>query len=218
MLKVADQHLQRLPLFPLPSAFLFPRTLLPLHVFEPRYREMIAWCIGRRWPIAVARIEPGFERYAAGSPPLVPVAGIGEIVHHQKLEGGRYNIVVRGLARVSLTGEHPPTGPWRVARAELLPDVWPDDRPALDELVRTAHACLLRLRPHWTAIADSLGRSVHTSDPAHLADVLASTLFEDDSERQGLLECTDVALRLWTAVERLSLLVADTAPRDEPVQ
>ena len=217
MTAVPQKHLERLPLFPLPSAFLFPRTFLPLHVFEPRYRAMVTWCLSRRWPIGIVCIRPGFERHASGNPPLMTVGTLGEIARHEKLDNGRYNLMLRGVSRVQLLAEQPSEGAWRVSQVKLLSDRWPEDRRGLEDLVQTAHACLLRLRPHFTAISESLGRSVHTRDAAHLADILSSVAFDDDSERQSLLECTDVEVRLRTAVDRLALLVADTAPRDEPV-
>ncbi len=58
-LLVTDKHLKELPLFPLPGTVFFPNTLLPLHVFEPRYRQLTKFCIDNSWPMAVVLIEPG---------------------------------------------------------------------------------------------------------------------------------------------------------------
>lgn len=78
-LLVTDQHLKDLPLFPLPQTVFFPNTLLPLHVFEPRYRAMTHFCIRHSWPMAVVLIEPGHENAQPGDPPVARAAEIAEI-------------------------------------------------------------------------------------------------------------------------------------------
>jgi Lon protease-like protein len=86
------------PMFPLPAVFLFPGQILPLHIFEPRYLQMVADCLG----IVMATLRedaPPDPRYG---PQVQPVGGIGEIGQHRKLEGGRYLIILLGLSRVAI--------------------------------------------------------------------------------------------------------------------
>lgn len=90
------------PLFPLPDVWLFPRTLMPLHVFEPRYRQMIEDCLDGPGRIVLGTVLPGHEDELAGAPPIHPIAGIGEIVHHRRLPDGRFDIHLFGLGRVSV--------------------------------------------------------------------------------------------------------------------
>jgi Lon protease-like protein len=97
-LRSAD--LDALPLFPLPQIVLFPGTALPLHVFEPRYRSLIEYCLESGSSLALPQIEPGHEAEQLGAPPLVRVAGVGAIVHHERLPDGRLGLVLRGLGRV----------------------------------------------------------------------------------------------------------------------
>ena len=90
------------PLFPLPNVFLFPNTLMPLHIFEPRYRRMIEDSLDGPGRIVMAAVLEGHEEELAGSPPVHPVAGLGEIARHERLPDGRFLIVLAGLARVSI--------------------------------------------------------------------------------------------------------------------
>lgn len=212
------KHLSRLPLFPLPNAFLLPRTLMPLHVFEPRYRELAAWCIGRRWPLAIARIRPGHERYHLEAPPVEPIVGVGHIVHHERLRDGRYNVVVRGVARAHILEELPPEAPFRVARAELVADRWPDDPRELEADVLTTQACLASVRVQWSLAGEALAQAVRTRDAAHVADVVGATILTEPSDRSALLACADVKERIGRVVARLARMVAETASGEGGVQ
>src|SRR3954468_333548 len=88
-----------LPIFPLPQTVLFPGALLPLHVFEPRYRSMVKDCLSTHKAMAVALIAGIGDRDTHGHPRIEPVAGIGVIVDHVELPDGRYNILLSGRAR-----------------------------------------------------------------------------------------------------------------------
>ncbi|MGH7405380.1 MAG: LON peptidase substrate-binding domain-containing protein, partial [Candidatus Methylomirabilales bacterium] len=80
-----------IPIFPLPNVVFFPHTLLPLHIFEPRYRQMLADCLtGERW-LAVVLLRPGWEAEYYGRPAVYAVAGAGEIVASERLPDGRSN-------------------------------------------------------------------------------------------------------------------------------
>ncbi|MEY4674298.1 MAG: hypothetical protein RL148_2082 [Planctomycetota bacterium] len=90
------------PMFPLQEVLLFPGQILPLHIFEPRYRQMVEDSLDGPGRIVMATIRPGMVA-AAGSPPAVlPVAGIGEIVRHEKLPDGRFLVWLLGLQRVRI--------------------------------------------------------------------------------------------------------------------
>jgi hypothetical protein len=89
-----------LPLFPLPRVWLFPAVILPLHVFEERYRQMVEDVLDSQGRIVLGTIQDGRESESAGAPPIYPVAGLGEIGRHEHLPDGRYNILLVGLQRV----------------------------------------------------------------------------------------------------------------------
>jgi uncharacterized protein len=89
-------------MFPLPGVFLFPGQLLPLHVFEERYRQMIEDCLDGPGRIVLATIPRTDEEAGAEPPAVLPVAGLGEIVRHEKLEDGRFHVWLLGLMRVRI--------------------------------------------------------------------------------------------------------------------
>ncbi|HEY8075628.1 MAG TPA: LON peptidase substrate-binding domain-containing protein, partial [Labilithrix sp.] len=95
-----EDALDELPIFPLPHVVLFPHAVLPLHVFEPRYRTMLADCLKTHRAIAIAQILQGSED--DGKPRIARVSGGGIVVEHQELADGRSNIVVLGQARLRL--------------------------------------------------------------------------------------------------------------------
>lgn len=109
---------RKIPLFPLPGVVLLPGTILPLHIFEPRYRAMVADALDGDRTIGMAMMRPGWEE-SAHSPPIFPVGGAGRIVEAEQLTDGRYNIVLAGEFRYRVVEESPPA-PYRVARVEPL--------------------------------------------------------------------------------------------------
>ncbi len=105
-----------------PNATLFPLAKLPLHVFEPRYREMTRYVLDHQRVLAVARLKPGYEASYAARPPVYEICGVGRVVNDQALPDGRYNILLEGVARVRIIEEHPPEQSFRIVRAEALHD------------------------------------------------------------------------------------------------
>jgi len=110
-------------LFPLPNVVLFPHVIQPLHVFEPRYRQLTADALADDQLLAMALLRPGWEENYEGRPPLYSVACLGRITAHKQLADGRYIILLRGLSRIRLGEEIPSEKDYRLARAELLADV-----------------------------------------------------------------------------------------------
>jgi len=110
-------------LFPLPNVVLFPHVVQPLHVFEPRYRQLTADSLADDQLLAIALLRPGWEDDFEGRPLLYPMACLGRIVAHKRLADGRYIILLRGLSRIRLGEEIEHEKLYRTARAELLSDV-----------------------------------------------------------------------------------------------
>jgi uncharacterized protein len=106
------------PMFPLPGVFLFPGTLMPLHIFEPRYRRMIEDSLDGPGRIVMATVLEGHEDELPGAPPVHHVAGLGEIVRHERLPDGRFLILLAGVSRV-LIREVPSRAAYR--RVEAIP-------------------------------------------------------------------------------------------------
>jgi Lon protease-like protein len=90
------------PLFPLPGFFLYPGTVVPLHIFEPRYRQMIEDMLDGPGRLVMGSVMEGHESELAGSPPVFPMGGLGEIGRHERLPDGRFNILLVGISRVRM--------------------------------------------------------------------------------------------------------------------
>jgi Lon protease-like protein len=97
--------MKRVPVFPLPNVVFFPKTLLPLHIFEPRYRQMVTHCLALDQRMAVALLKPGWKEDYHAKPDFHAVATVGKIVEHEELPDGRFNLVLEGLERVQLEEE-----------------------------------------------------------------------------------------------------------------
>src|SRR5437867_1215916 len=94
-----------LPLFPLPNVVLFPNVFLPLHIFEPRYRTMVADALEGDRMIGMVLLKPGWEPQYEGRPPVYPIGCSGLMTHAESLPDGRYNIVLRGIERFRILEE-----------------------------------------------------------------------------------------------------------------
>src|SRR5437868_525427 len=94
-----------LPLFPLPNVVLFPGVFLPLHIFEQRYREMVADALESDRMIGMVLLRPGWERDYEGRPPIFPIGCSGVLTHNERLPDGRYNLVLRGIERFRIVEE-----------------------------------------------------------------------------------------------------------------
>ena len=208
----------RVPIFPLPEVVFFPETVLPLHVFEPRYRQMVADCLAADGWMAVVMLRAGWEKDYQGRPPVQTIAGVGEIIQAEMLADRRYNILLHGRSRIRILAEEPSEGRlYRVARAVRLEEEGPkaDDRTfgaRLQEL-RAAHARLLVALGQ--SHPDVVGRlTVAGATPGAAIDRIVSAVVPDAEVRQRLLEAVDVSDRLDLAVEALGELLTMVAGRE----
>jgi uncharacterized protein len=177
-----------IPLFPLPDVVLFPQVALPLHIFEPRYRKMVADAMAGNRVIGMTLLRPGWEADYAGRPALYERGCAGRIEHHEGLPDGRSNIVLRGITRFRIDEEHAGE-PYRLARVTPLPDV-PGEAGALEAARRDLMAAIGRA-------AD--GPQVLVIKPDVAPDVFVNALCQSlglsGVERQSLLECDGVLER-----------------------
>lgn len=134
-------------LFPLPNLVLFPQVIQGLHIFEPRYRKMTADALAGDHLIALVLLCPGWED-DDDRPEVERIACLARVIQHEHLPDGRYNLRVRGLARLHLVEEYLTDRPYRLARGEPVPDVIPADLKRLKVLRRElAEAVLPRFEP-----------------------------------------------------------------------
>jgi len=196
------------PIFPLPEITLFPRTLLPLHIFEARYRAMISDALARDRRICMVRLRPGYEAAYAGKPDVFAVGGLGEIVSCERLATGRYDLVLRGEARVRLVHERPSDTLYRVVLCDRLEDVAPAaDVTPLVERIRTACRTLLGVLGRPVDFLDAA--FAENQSPSAIADRIASGVLPGADVRQELLETLEVDLRLNRLALALDALVAE---------
>jgi uncharacterized protein len=184
-----------LPIFPLPDVTFFPHTLLPLHVFEARYRAMVMDALARDRRLAVVKLKPGFEADYAGKPAVHPIAGAGEIVSWERLATGRYNILVKGEWRIRIESERPSDTLYRIVTAQQLDDVVPTTDVS-GSLARIRDACgrLLRALDRPADLLDTA--LVAGQPPSVIADRIAAAVVPAADLRQELLETLDVTRRL----------------------
>jgi len=205
------------PIFPLSTIVFFPNTLLPLHIFEKRYREMLTSSLDSEKVIAMALFKPGWEEHYQDNPEIFDVAGMGRIVSSETFSDGRSNIVLYGLKRIKIL-EILEEKPYRKARVEILEN---KDTPFEEDYRNRIN----HLITGWNDILGSKGKkhkiNINTLLPIeNLTDVLASVLITNVFEKQLLLEETDVenrAKRLIAFLETRLKVVSITVGRSDSI-
>lgn len=193
--------LSAVPLFPLPNVVLFPRAVLPLHVFEERYKAMIADALRGRRQIAMALLAPGWERNYHGRPAIDPVVCVGTILTHERLSDGRYNFLLQGHTRARVVREADSIGSYRVAQLEPLVET-PAMEIDLDEDRRRLLAAFEQGSLTETGIGQKFQELLQTSIPtAQIADLIAFHFLESIPLKQSLLAELDVRKRVTRIAE-----------------
>jgi Lon protease-like protein len=192
-----------LPLFPLPNVVLFPNVFLPLHIFEPRYREMVADALASDRMIGMVLLRPGWDRDYEGRPPIYSIGCSGVLTHNERLPDGCYNVVLRGMERFRVVEEDHALS-YRRAVVEPLRD------SALDAADRVT------VRDQRSKLESMIG-STHSSAgdprmPASMSDedlvnALAQYLDLEALEKQALLEKPCLRSRAESLVELLEMKI-----------
>src|SRR5215213_3426694 len=180
-----------IPLFPLPNVVLFPNVFLPLHIFEPRYRDMVADALRGDRIIGMTLLRPGFEKDYEGRPPVYAVGCAGLITHSEALADGRFNIVLRGMAKFRIVSEDASRA-YRLAHIQPIAEVDVDeDRVAVRQQRQRLEAVLAATVERTTG-EPRFPSAVPDDD---LVNALAQYLPLEPLERQALLECDGIAAR-----------------------
>ncbi len=196
-------------LFPLPNVVLLPETTLPLHVFEPRYRAMLADALESDRLIGMQLLDGDAPPDGEGRPGLHAIGCAGEVVHHEPLEDGRSNIVLRGTFRYRIETEPPSGAPYRVAEVTPLATA---PLPRTDPAGRTPAEWRRLLADSVRKLADAVGRSAARELPSRLSD---EGLVNEAVSRLGLDPLDGYRL---LAMDRLEERYAWTLARIEGVQ
>ena len=185
----------------LPHTSLFPNSLMPLFIFEERYRAMLAWALENERMFCMAMLRQGRNDWASPDD-FHHVAGLGFVRASVAREDGTSHVILQGLTRVKFTG-FVQTSPFVIAKLRELPvaSAPPKDARTLTEIVRKL---CTQLRERGVEIPDELQNQIESaSDPGTLSDLVAHTLLRDPDRRQSVLEAADIFTRLRTLIGHL---------------
>ncbi|HTE50433.1 MAG TPA: LON peptidase substrate-binding domain-containing protein [Kofleriaceae bacterium] len=210
---IADpEALATLPIFPLADCVLLPGGLLPLHVFEPRYRDLTRDCLAGRRLIGMARLRPGHDSDYDSRPPIYDRCGVGRIMASEELPDGRFVLLLRGVARVEIARELPADRSYRLVEAHRLIDAHCDANAA-----RGHHKLLVTLCDQLAGVIEQGGSQLRDlvrgcESPGACADAVAAALVADPDARQELLESCDPIDRLERTIGHVGQLLCELAP------
>lgn len=205
------------PIFPLPNVVLFPHVDLPLHIFEPRYRDMVHDAMEGNRLIGMALLRGDWRKDYHGAPAVFPLGCVGRIETFDLLPDGRSNLVLRGVARFTIRGEVEGRS-YRQARVAWCPDVasGPAESPATNRRLKASVNRVLGLRGRELP-PELWDRLPQRTD--HLVNTLAAALDLPPIEKLALLECDEASSRAERLLEILEFHlaggVAGAAPGDD---
>jgi Lon protease-like protein len=201
-----------LKVFPLHGVAVLPGTPAPFHIFEERYKALVGDALVGDRILAVPALvsKEGAHQLR---PPLRPICGAGIIESEDRYPDGRYDIVVRGLARVRLVEELPAAGArgYREFRAEILDEIFPAGGPAalegeLEALRQIVYELSQKL-PKESGAPQLAEAVAQMKDPSAIVDLVAAAAVSDAETRQEVLEQLDVARRLEMVIEEVAGVV-----------
>jgi len=191
-----------LPIFPLPTVVLFPGVFLPLHIFEPRYREMVRDALAADRMIGMTLLREGWEGDYDGRPRVFALGCSGLITHCEQLPDGRFNIILRGLDRIRILHEDHSRS-YRRAVTQSVPE---------RELTIADRAALQKQRVRIEALISpsEQGRGIDPRAAAAMSDedlvnALAQYLDLEAIEKQALLEQPAAPERAAALIELLEM-------------
>ena len=191
-----------IPIFPLPDVVLFPNVFLPLHIFEPRYRQMIDESLRGDRIIGMVLLRPGWEPHYNGRPPVYPIGCAGVITHSERLGDGCFNIVLRGMEKFRVVGEDDGR-PYRLAQVDSVRE------PAPETFREEMHAARQRLEA--LLVPQPVGRAEPKMPAAmpdeELVNALAQYMEFEAVEKQALLERDGLLDRCRSLIELLEMKV-----------
>ena len=213
---IDNQVFDQLPIFPLKNALLFPGAVLPLHIFEPRYIEMIEFVLDAGTnAVAIASLRRSTSREGKAVSEVNPIMGAGLIFAAEKLEGGRWNVLIRGVTRVRMVEENEQTNLFRTVRAVEETDVSvPLDHPLHSQL-RSLLGQLADTAPEAKEVLNLI--MSQGTCPASLTNLLGAHATSDPRMRQRMFDTIDVEERLRIAVKHIGrTLLERLNPPDNP--
>jgi Lon protease-like protein len=191
----------QVPVMPLPGALLFPHALLPLHIFEPRYQEMLEHALREHRMFSVALIQPQRSQWKS-TDDFFHVAGLGLIRACVGCGDGTSNLILQGLRRVRFTGFEQSV-PFPVARIEPL-ESESTTSVETDALGAKVIELYSTLKTAGRQLPEKVDKYLaHLNDMEMLADLMAATFVNDPFRRQQLLEELSLNRRLRLVIQYL---------------
>ena len=194
------------PLFPLPNVVLFPRAVLPLHIFEDRYKAMTAHALAGNQLIAMALLRPGWEANYYSRPAIEPIVCLGQILSSERLDDGKYNFLLRGLIRAKILTEET-SNPYRLARLQPLReepvmeiDLTNERQRLMEILCRKPLASL----PQTAQLKRIVSSPLSTGE---VADLVAFHVLTNMNFKQSILADTDIPRRVSRVIHALDAAV-----------
>jgi Lon protease-like protein len=176
-------------LFPLPNLVMFPHVIQPLHIFEPRYRQMTRDALAGDRLLTLVLLRPGWEADYEGHPALFSVACVARIIAEQRMDDGRFNLLVRGLSRAHILEEETTAKSYRGARVQLLADADPEDPRRERDLRRKLAARVPGCFPAQGELLEQLNKLLKSDlQLGALCDIVAFALALEVPVKQQLLE------------------------------
>ena len=209
---VAKPEPTLLRIFPLSNVVLFPGVAVPLHAFEPRYRQLVAHALAGNHEIGMVAVPPAHADQMGGDPPVSQIGCAGSIEQARELPDGRYDVVLHGTRRFRILDEPArPSGQlYRTVRVAALSD--PTAAREITDPLRRTLADLLRALLGASASARLAGRPdslFHIEDPAAFGNAVCQLLDLPVAEKQRLLEADGCVPRLTLLIRLLGFALAE---------
>jgi uncharacterized protein len=184
-------------LFPLPNLVLFPHVAQPLHIFEPRYRQLIADALADDRMIAMALLRPGWELEYHNRPPIHDMVCLGKICREESLPDGRFHLLLQGVCRARILAEEDAGKMYRLARVESCPDE-PVGSPSEEESLRDrlGKGVMPFFSSHPPAMEQLRGLIASPLALGSLCDIFCFALPLDTDAKQRLLDECDIERRI----------------------
>lgn len=207
-----------IPIFPLPKTVMLPGEVLPLHIFETRYREMVGDALAQTRVIGMVEVTPGFEDQHLGQPPIEQIGCVGIIRQYKKLDDGRYLVWLFGLQRFVIDRELKVDTSYRQARVTYpVASSVPADLATLAPMRRELRGLLPGLVNADDETRDKLGESLDQVDDSQLIALATQVLQLESGRKRQILEAQSTGDRFRMVFEDLYATL-DQFPNSDEIE
>ena len=199
-------------LFPLPDLVMYPHVMQPLHIYEPRYREMLSEALDHDGLIAMSVLSPGWEADYEEQPAIHPTACLGKIITHQRQENGQYNVLMLGLRRVRIEHEISSVSAFRQAEVSIMEDGYGEEGAEEREALQTALTQMFQEQlPASCLPPEAIREALATEIPLGvLTDLVSFAMPLPLEVKCALLDQQDVDRRAWMLLDSLESLARES--------